>query len=204
MWALSPGLSFSPSRGLQKLKLSGTHNVVFKFLARKSAALTVRKLERLELILLSRLPLLVFRIRSQWQSSFSTSGVKFRAQKSEPGFPGAVHRLLGNCCLGRKLVCGMAKVRGDWSLPDVGMSVSLVSAFLCCGAATFLLLKWRRRRTVQRKMKEAKWRRERALQQMETAARKFKEQVKCGKGSCGVVCPRLKIGSSSKEFQTSL
>ncbi|XP_060087748.1 fatty-acid amide hydrolase 1-like [Heteronotia binoei] len=55
------------------------------------------------------------------------------------------------------------------------MSVCVVSAFLCCGAATFLLLNWRRRRTVQRKIQEAKWRRERTLEQMEKATRKFKE-----------------------------
>ncbi|XP_048352989.1 fatty-acid amide hydrolase 1-like isoform X2 [Sphaerodactylus townsendi] len=56
------------------------------------------------------------------------------------------------------------------------MNPSLVSAFLCCCAVTILLLNWRRRRTGQRKMQEARWRRDRALQQMEKAAGNFKQQ----------------------------
>ncbi|XP_077189995.1 fatty-acid amide hydrolase 1-like [Paroedura picta] len=71
----------------------------------------------------------------------------------------------------------MEQARGDrWQLPDLGMSVSLVSAVLCCGAAAFLLLNWRSRRVVRRKMKEAQWRRERTLERMDKAARTFKEQ----------------------------
>ncbi|XP_053103241.1 fatty-acid amide hydrolase 1-like [Hemicordylus capensis] len=61
-------------------------------------------------------------------------------------------------------------------LPAAMMNVSLLSALLCCSAATILLLKWRGRRKGQGKREGAKQRRERALEQMDKAVRRFKGQ----------------------------
>ncbi|XP_008107758.1 fatty-acid amide hydrolase 1 [Anolis carolinensis] len=56
------------------------------------------------------------------------------------------------------------------------MSVGLLSALLCCSAATLLWLRWQRRRKIRRKIEEAQQKRERALERMGAAARRFTEQ----------------------------
>ncbi|XP_067324004.1 fatty-acid amide hydrolase 1-like isoform X2 [Anolis sagrei] len=54
--------------------------------------------------------------------------------------------------------------------------VGLLSALLCCSAATLLWLRWQRRRKIRRKIQEARQRREGALERMGAAARRFTEQ----------------------------
>ncbi|KAH0618656.1 hypothetical protein JD844_018053 [Phrynosoma platyrhinos] len=56
------------------------------------------------------------------------------------------------------------------------MAASLLSALLCCSAATLLWLKWRRLRRLRRQTEEAQRGREGALGRMEKAARRFQEQ----------------------------
>ncbi|XP_039175879.1 fatty-acid amide hydrolase 1-like [Crotalus tigris] len=85
------------------------------------------------------------------------------------------------------------------------MWVPLVSAFLGCSLATFLLLKWRRRRQVQDKIAMARSRRQRVFEQMGRAAQRFQEQNPNHQPepilslSLPELCQKLKDGSLTPE-----
>ncbi|XP_066479884.1 vitamin D3 hydroxylase-associated protein-like [Tiliqua scincoides] len=58
----------------------------------------------------------------------------------------------------------------------MSMAGSLLSALVCCSAATLVLLRWLRGRKGRGKLEEAQRRRERALERMDQAVGRFKEK----------------------------